>query len=210
MKRKISLVIFDLDGTLTSVDSLWQYLHEEFGTWEHGKIAAQNYRIGKISYKEWAETDAKYWTGAEVSRIRKSLEGIPYRKGVPEVFRVLQERNMKTAIISAGLSILTDKVARELGADVAISNELEANDGRLTGEIKVKVGVKEKSQIIEQTATKLGVPLNEVALVGDRAFDLAQPDCLKIAYKPKDDAARQQADVVVEDDDLSRILQYLI
>jgi phosphoserine phosphatase len=210
LKRKISLVIFDLDGTLTPVDSLWQYLHEEFGTWEHGKIAAQNYRLGKISYKEWAETDAKNWTGAEVSRIRKSLEGIPYRKGVPEVFRVLRERNMKTAIISAGLSILTYKVARELGADVAISNELEANDGRLTGEITVKVGVKEKSQIIEQTANKLGVRLHEVALVGDRAFDLAQPDCLKIAYKPKDDAARQQADVVVEDDDLSRILQYLI
>jgi len=210
LKRKISLVVFDLDGTLTPVDSLWQYLHEEFGTWEHGKISAQNYRQGKISYKEWAEADAKHWTGAELSRIRKSLEGIPYRKGVPEVFRVLRERNIKTAIISAGLSLLTDKVAKELGADVAISNELETNDGRLTGEIIVRVGVKEKRQLIEQTAAKLGIPLREVALVGDRAFDLGQPDCLKIAYKPKDDIARQQADVVVEDDDLSRIIQYLI
>ena len=210
MKREISLVVFDLDGTLTPVDSLWRYLHEEFGTWEQGKITAQNYRQRKISYKEWAETDAKCWTGVELSRILEAVERIPYRKGVPEVFRALQKRKMKTAIISAGLSVLADKVARELRTDVAVSNELETDDGRLTGEIAVKVGVNEKGQIIEQIAANLGVPLHEVALVGDRAFDLAQPNCLKIAFKPKDDAARQQADVVIEDDDLSGILQYLI
>lgn len=210
MNRKIRLVVFDLDGTLTTVDSLWRYLHEEFGTWDQGKIAAQKYKQNKITYKEWAETDARYWAGASLERITKALEQIPYREGVREVFRTLRERNVKTAIISAGLSLLADKAAQELDADLALSNELETNDGRLTGEIIVKVAVNEKRQIVEQIATQLGVPLNEVALIGDRAFDLSQPECFKIAFKPKDEVARQQADVVIEDDDLSRILQYLI
>lgn len=210
VSRKIRLVVFDLDGTLTPVDSLWRFLHEEFGTWNQGRLAAQNYRQGKISYKEWAETDAKYWAGASLSRINAALEQIPYRKGVREVFRTLQENNVKTAIISAGLSLLADKAAKELGADLALSNELETNDGRLTGEITVKVAVNDKSRIVEQVAARLSVPLYEVALVGDRAFDLSQPECLRIAFNPKDDVARRQADVVIEADDMSRILQYII
>jgi phosphoserine phosphatase len=210
LNRKIGLVIFDLDGTLTPVDSLWKYLHEEFGTWDRGKIAAEKYRQGKISYEEWAQTDARYWAGAELSRIEKALHHIPYRKGAQQVFRALRERNVKTAIISAGLSLLADKAAKDLCADLVFSNELETNDNRLTGEIRVKVAVNEKRQIVEQIAKQLGVPLNEVALVGDRAFDLSQPECLKIAFKPKDNIARREADIVVEDDDLSRIIHYLI
>jgi phosphoserine phosphatase len=208
--RRIRLVVFDLDGTLTPVDSLWRFLHEEFGTWSKGKVAAQSYRQGRISYKEWAETDAKNWAGSSLSKINEALERIPYRKGAREVFRVLRENNVKTAIISAGLSLLADKAAKELGADLTLSNELETDDGRLTGEIRVKVAVNEKSRIIERLAAQLSVPLREVALIGDRAFDLSQPECLKIAFNPKDEVAKRQADVVIEADDISRILQYLI
>jgi len=210
LKREIRLVVFDLDGTLTPVNSLWEYLHEEFGTWDQGKIAAQKYKRGEISYKEWAETDAKCWAGAPVSRIMKVLEPIPYRQGVRDVFRSLKERKVKTAIISAGLSLLADKAATELGADFTLSNELQTNDGHLTGKIMVKVAVNEKKQIVEQIATKLGIALDEVALIGDQAFDLAQPECFRIAFNPKNETARQQADVVINEDNLSRILQYLI
>ena len=210
MNRKIRLAVFDLDGTLTPVNSLWEYLHDEFGTWDQGKIAAQKYKQGAISYKEWAETDAKCWTGAPISRIMKVLEQIPYRAGVRDVFRSLQEKQVKTAIISAGLSLLADKAATELGADFTLSNELETNDGHLTGKIRVKVAVNDKKQIVERIASHLGVALDEIALIGDQAFDLAQPKCFRIAFKPKDDAARQKANVVIDDDDLSRILQYLI
>jgi phosphoserine phosphatase len=209
MDRNIRLVIFDLDGTLTPVDSLWRYLHEAFGTWDRGKIAALKYRRGEISYKEWAETDAGNWAGATLSQVTNMLEQIPYREGAREVFDELKRRQVRTAILSAGLSILADKAARELGADVAFSNELETNDGRLTGGIAVKVAVNNKKEIIEQIATRLEIPLRDVALVGDRAFDLSHTECLRIAFKPKDEVARREADFVVEDDNLTKILQYL-
>lgn len=45
--------------------------------------------------------------------------------------------------------------------------------------------------------------------MGDSAYDLPLDDCLKIAYKPQDDLARSKADVIIEDDDLSRVLPYL-
>jgi len=206
--RNVRLVVFDLDGTLTPVDSLWRYLHQAFGTWEQGKIAARKFKRGEISYKEWAETDAECWAGISISEVDRLLKDIPYREGAKEVFQELKKREVKTAIVSAGLSLLADSAASDLGADSAFSNELETNDGHLTGRIKVKVAVNNKREVIEQIATQLGLPLQHVALVGDRAFDLSNPECFKIAFKPKDQVARREADAVVEDD-LPRILQYL-
>jgi phosphoserine phosphatase len=204
------LVVFDLDGTLTAVDSLWKYLHEELGTWDQAKVAAQKYRSGKISYKEWAETDASYWTGLPLPKLKDAIARIRYRDGARVVFQALRRRKVKTAIISAGLSLLADKAANELGADVVLSNQLVVNDGILTGEIRVEVDINHKGRIVEDIATQLRIPLREVALIGDRAFDLAQPQCLRIAFEPKDPVAKANADVIVENHDLSQILQYLI
>lgn len=208
MIRKIRLVVFDLDGTLTPVDSLWRYLHQAFGTWDQGKVASRKYRRGEISYTQWAEIDAACWAGMPLSKVDRVIEDIPYRDGAKEVFQELKKREVTTAIVSAGLSLLADRAARDLGADCVFSNELETNDGHLTGRIKVKVAVNNKREIIEQIADQFSLPLRKVALVGDRSFDLSHPECLRIAFKPKDVVARREADAVVEDD-LPRILQYL-
>jgi phosphoserine phosphatase len=204
------MVVFDLDGTLTPVISLWRHLHEAFGTWEKGEAAARKYRQGEITYKEWAETDAGYWVGTPLAELTRVLESVPYRTGTRKVFEALREKGVRTVILSAGLSILADKAARELGADIALSNELQTHNGSLTGEIKVKVVVNDKQRLIKQIAADLGIPLAEVALVGDRANDLPISECLRIAFRPRDQVARQEADFVIEDDDLSTILQYLV
>ncbi len=209
MNRNIQLVIFDLDGTLTPVDSLWRFMHDVFDTWDRGKTASLRYRRGEISYKQWAETDAGCWAGESVSQVMKVIETITYREGAQEVFEELRRRKVKTAILSAGLSILANRAAKELGADIAVSNELETNDGKLTGGIRVNVAVNNKREIIERIAAQLEVPLGSVALVGDQAFDLSHAECLRIAFRPKNQIARLEADFVVEDGDLTSILQYL-
>lgn len=203
------MVVFDLDGTLTSVDSPWRYLHEAFGTWERGQINAERYRNGEISYREWAEADTQNWAGAAMPEVKNILDNIPYREGAKDVFDELRQRGVKIVILSAGLSLLAERAARELGADLGIANELRTDDGRLTGEIEVKVAINSKQEIVRKVASKFGVPLREVALVGDRAFDLANPECLKIAFMPKDDVARLEAHHVIETADLRAILQYL-
>jgi phosphoserine phosphatase len=209
MPRQIRLAIFDLDGTLTTVESLWKYLHDAFKTWDDGKAAAQRYWKGEISYKDWAEIDAKSWAGIPVDAVMGVLSQIPYTKGARKVFSCLRDRRVKTAIVSAGLSILANKMARELGADLAIANDLEIRQGKLTGRIYVKVSVTEKAGIAKDIATQFKIPLQQTALVGDRANDLTLDDCLKIAFRPRDDVARSRADVVIDGDDLSTVLNYL-
>jgi phosphoserine phosphatase len=209
LRQQVRMVVFDLDGTLTVVDSPWRCLHEALGTWSQGKTVAQRYLEGEISYKEWAETDVRFWAGAPLLKVKSILDGIPYREGAEEVFRRLKERGVKIVILSAGLSILAEKAARELGADLVIANELRTDDGRLTGEIQVRVGLDDKDKLVRQIASTFNIPLREVALVGDRGPDLANEECVKIAFMPKDDTARREADFIVENDDLRAILQYL-
>ena len=203
------MAVFDLDGTLTTVDSLWKYLHDAFGTWDKGRVAEQRYRRGEISYRDWAETDARCWTGMPLDTLSKVLDQIPYSKGAREVLEHLRNKHVKTAIVSAGLSVLAEKVARELGADLAISNDLEIVEGVLTGGIKVKVSLTEKDKVIKDIALQLAIPMEEIALIGDQANDLPFDVSLKIVYKPKDAASRSRADVIIDDDDLSRIIPYL-
>lgn len=33
----LKLSVFDVDGTLTRVESCWQFIHEKLGTWEKGE-----------------------------------------------------------------------------------------------------------------------------------------------------------------------------
>jgi len=209
MPRQIRLAVFDLDGTLTPVDSLWRYLHDAFGTWETGRISAQRYHNGEISYTEWAEADARCWTGISTVFLSEVLETIPYRNGVKQVFNRLKGSCVKTAIVSAGLSVLAAKFANELEADFVEANELEINNGILTGRIRVKVSVTEKGKVVREIAAKALVGIDKVAVIGDRANDLPLDDCLKIAFGPKDELAREKADVIIEDDDLSKILPIL-
>jgi phosphoserine phosphatase len=204
------MVVFDLDGTLTQVDSLWRYLHEALGTWERGQISAQRYLNGEISYKMWAEADAQCWAGASLPKVNRLLDGIPYREGAKDVFDELRRRGVKVVILSAGLSLFAEKAAKELGADLAVANQLRTEDGRLTGGIEVKVAVNNKGEMVREIASNFKIRLRDVALVGDRAFDLAIPECLKIAFMPKDDGARSEAHYVVESTDLRAILQYLM
>jgi len=137
------------------------------------------------------------------------LGTIPYSNGVKQVFDRLRHNAVKTAIVSAGLSVLADKFARELEADFVEANDLEVNDGVLTGGVRVKVSVTEKGRVIQEIAAKAFVRIEEVAVIGDRANDLPLEDCLKIAFNPKDELARKKADVIVENDDLCRILPFL-
>jgi len=209
MRGTIRLVVFDLDGTLTPVDSLWKYLHDAFGTWERGRQAAHRFLKGEISYTQWAEADASCWAGISTVILSEVIDKVPYRRGVRQVFEYLRDHSVKTAIVSAGLSVLANKSARELGADFVEANDLEVSEGALTGGIRVRVSVTDKGKTIQEIAAKAFVSVENVAVVGDRANDLPLDNCLKIAFNPKDELARRRADVIIEDDDLSRILPYL-
>ena len=206
----LGLVIFDLDGTLTKVESTWQYIHEKLGTWQTGRLSADDYWTGRIDYLRWAKLDSCLWRGVPLARLRSIVNSIPYVDGARETVAELRRRGKLSGIVSAGISLLCDRVSKELGMDFAVANELHVFRGKMTGDIFVNVSLDGKPSVMKRMAKRFGFSLRECAVVGDNSFDLPGEAGLRIAFNPKDAKITKECDVVVRGTDIRGILRHIL
>jgi len=210
LRRPLRLVIFDLDGTLTRVESTWQYIHERLGTWHAGKATAENYWKGKIDYVKWAELDSFMWRGVKVSKLRSIIDAIQYVDGAKETIAELKRRGKLSGIVSAGISLLSDRARKELGMDFAVANELHVSCGRMTGGVTVNVSLDEKLAVMKSVVEHSGYSLEECVAVGDNSFDLPSEAGLRIAFNPRNAEVAKECDVIVKGTDIRVILPYIL
>lgn len=185
----IKAAFFDCDGTLTKVKSSWEYLHRRLNIWDNNADHYQTlFREGKIDYYEFCRRDAFLWKGLDVFRVINMLQDIGYHEGALEAIRALKKRGVFTIILSSGLSLLVEKVKDDLGMDMALSNELLSENGRLTGEIKINVEFNKKGHLVEKILKEVGVGREEACAIGDGEGDTGMFEAvgLAIGFHPHD------------------------
>ena len=210
--KKLRLVVFDVDGTLTKVVSSWQFLHERLGTWDKGKQYAEQFFRGVITYEDWARLDASLWRGLKLGRVRQIVDSIPYTNGAQDVIATLRGNGFKVVLLSAGLSLVTERIEREIRLDGSLANKLKVENGLLTGEVKVNVSVDNKDTVLLRMLKKFNLGIDECAAVGDdeTLIPLFEGVSLSIAFNPRSWVVEEQADIVVKSDDLREVLPYLL
>ena len=211
---KLELVIFDMDGVLTDIISSWKFIHDYFHTTNEKSVS--DYVKGKINDKEFIKRDALLWLedGEPVKKEKlvKILSDVPIMKGAKECVSVLNINNIKTAIISAGLDILANRIAKELGINYTYSNGIKTDDkGHLRGDGIVNVQLKYKEKSVKRLAKKLNIKNNRIATVGNSCYDIPMfaVSGIGIAFNPDDECVKKAANYVVEKKDLNLIIPIL-
>lgn len=208
------LVVFDMDGVLADIVSSWVYVHRRFGVNNDHSLEA--YLKGEIDDMEFIRRDIRLWTDKNplltAGEIREMLRGVPLMPGAPETMARLRERGIRTAIVSAGIDLLAERVAEELGTDLFFANGLMADDaGRLTGEGVLNVQLMRKDLTVEKVGELLGIGRGDIVSVGNSRYDVPMFEAsgTGIAFCPEDDEVRRMADRVVDEKRLDLILEHV-
>ena len=210
----VELVFFDMDGVLTDTISSWKHIHDYFGT--SNERSVDEYLRGNIDDLEFIKRDVALWkkNGRFTSKyvLQDILNEIHLMNGAKQCILFLNTKKVKTAIVSAGLDILAEKIAKELGINYIFANGVKTDkNGTLTGEGTLKVQLMYKDKNVRNLAKKLNIPLEKCAAIGNSCFDVPMFETcgMGIAFNPDDDCVRESADIVVEGKDLSRVIPAL-
>lgn len=170
---KYKLIIFDIDGTITTHISSWRYIHERLGIWTKRAFQYQKaFFSGKISYRRFCLLDAAHWKGMRQSRIRNIFKSTRYSKNALKCIKKLKKSGFKLAAVSTGLQYMPERIKQEMGFDYILSNALRSRKGRLTGGVKINLAHGAKDKILKKIFKRFKVKPHEVISIGDSEGDV--------------------------------------
>jgi phosphoserine phosphatase len=205
-------VIFDLDGTLTKERSIWEYIHKRLGKWYGFAEEYQNqFLAGKISYEEFCEQDAQVWKGMRAEKLTEIVKTVPFYPGADELIHHFKNKGLKLAMVSSGLSVLSEWVHQRYGFDYSVSNDLLQEDGILTGKVKIQVYYDKKAEWVRRIQKKFGEKSEEVIAIGDSVgdIDMFQMVGFSIAFNSSCSDLDRIANVCVQSQNLADIIPRL-
>ncbi|WP_457549125.1 phosphoserine phosphatase SerB [Archaeoglobus sp.] len=187
-EREKRLIVFDMDSTLVDaeiIDEIAKYA----GVEEEVKKITEKAMRGEMDFETALIERVRLLKGLPVEVLEKIYRNIKLTEGAKELIQALKKAGYKVAVVSGGFTYFTDKLKEELGLDYAFGNELEIEDGKLTGRIKGRIiDAEEKARIIEEIAKKEGISKENVVAVGDGANDriMIENAGLGIAFNAKE------------------------
>lgn len=213
----VGAIVFDLDGVLIESHSSWERLHVYFGADEaKRKKNMDRYFSKEIEYGQWIREDVSLWKRngrlPHKSEVENALKDFVFIDGASECVKILKENDFKLFIISAGIDLLAQNAGNVLGIyDIWANGFQYDSKGYLTGEDVWRVDLLHKDIIMNQIMEKYNFKKEEVISIGDSKYDIPmfKVSGVSIAFDPKDEEVKEEADVVISERNLLRILDYI-
>ena len=213
MRNRAQLVVFDMEGTLTTDPTVWELMHRKTGTWEsHGCRYWEDFRAGRIDYDAFARKDVAAWSGAASELLDEAVNSVPLMSGCRELLEHLAALGAVTAIVSNGLERLALRVAGEFGIERVAANRERIRDGRLTGELDILVPYNAKAEALRHIAVETGARIEDALAVGDGTADIGMFRVAgrSIAFRPESQAVAAAATHVVRGDSLRDLIPLIL
>ncbi|MBR5296264.1 MAG: phosphoserine phosphatase SerB [Parabacteroides sp.] len=209
-RRMRRLICFDMDSTLIQTEVIDE-LAIRAGVGDQVKAITESAMRGEIDFCESFRQRCALLKGLDVSVMREIAENLPITEGVDRLMRILKKVGFKIAILSGGFTYFGNHLKQKYGIDYVYANELEVEDGKLTGRhVGDIVDGKRKAELLRLIAQVENVDIRQTVAVGDGANDLPMINIagLGIAFhaKPK---VKETAEQSISTIGLDGILYFL-
>lgn len=172
MSENNLLVVSDLDGTLTTIESSWQFVLENLGLWENkGSRNLQLFLDAKIDYDKFIDLDVALLKGIDLDRYLEIINEIPFQEGLENLFAYFRSLEInKIIIISSGLKDVANRLASKVSISNIYANELHRTNNQLNGRFTKNVGWHDKEKVMKQLKSQN--PDSKIIAFGDTLADL--------------------------------------
>ena len=196
-RRSRRLICFDMDSTLIETEVIDE-LAERAGVGAEVRAITESAMRGEIDFAESFRRRVAMLKGLDESVMADIAEHLPFTEGLDRLMHVLKRLGFKTAILSGGFTYFGNYLRRKYGFDYVYANELEIEDGKLTGRyLGDIVDGKRKAELLKLISQVENVDIAQTIAVGDGANDLPMLSVagLGIAFhaKPKVKATAGQS-----------------
>lgn len=171
-RRMRRVICFDMDSTLIQTEVIDE-LAIRAGVGDQVKAITESAMRGEIDFTESFTQRVALLKGLDVSVMEDIAVNLPITEGCDRLMRVLKLMGYKIAILSGGFTYFGAYLQRKFGIDYMYANQLEVEDGKLTGRyIGEVVDGRRKAELLRLIAQVEKVDLMQTVAVGDGANDL--------------------------------------
>ena len=209
-RRNRRLVVFDMDSTLIRSEVIDE-LAVEAGVGDQVAEITERAMRGELDFNESFSARVALLKGLDEGALERVRERIQLTEGAQRLVSTLRALGYRTAILSGGFTWFGHWLQDLLGIDYVHANELEIEDGKVTGRVVGQiVNGQRKAELLREIAAQEGISLEQAIAVGDGANDLPMlgEAGLGIAFRAKP-LVKQNAEQAISTLGLDGIL-YLI
>jgi phosphoserine phosphatase len=171
-RRIRRLVAFDMDSTLIQHEVIDE-LAREAGVYAQVSAITEAAMRGELDFNQSLTQRVALLKGLSESTLEKVARRLNLTEGAQRLIANLKSFGYKTAIISGGFAYFGLHLQKKLGIDYVRTNDLEIENGQLTGRVKGEViNAQRKAQLLKEIAAQENISLQQTIAVGDGANDL--------------------------------------
>ena len=187
----------DIYSTLIETEVIDE-LAERAGVGDKVREITASAMRGEIDFRESFSQRVALLKGLDVSVMEEIARSLPITEGLERMMTILKRVGYKTAILSGGFTYFGNYLRQKYGFDYVYANELEIEDGRLTGRyVGEVVDGRRKAELLRLLCQFEEINIAQSVAVGDGANDLPMLNLagLGIAFhaKPKVKATARQS-----------------
>jgi phosphoserine phosphatase len=197
-RRAKRLVVFDVDSTLIQGEVI-EMLADRAGCGDEVREVTEAAMRGELDFAQSLERRVACLAGLPEPILDEVADAIELMPGARTTIRTLKRLGFRCGVVSGGFTRIIDRMARNLGLDFSVANDLEIIDGKLTGRVLGDIVDRAgKATALRRFAEKFEVPLAQCVAVGDGAndIDMLSTAGLGVAFNAKP-ALREVADTAL-------------